>query len=94
MRCLSIWVNAAAGAALTLFIRGTANSKIGAWTVQVDLGERGKTSRLPLSYDDGFSYFQTKSATKEQLAAKYLGTEISQKLSAKVSEKADMSHKM
>ncbi|WP_435868845.1 helicase-related protein [Duncaniella muris] len=69
-------------------------SKEGAWTVQVDLGERGKTSRLPLSYDDGFSYFQTKSATKEQLAAKYLGTEISQKLSAKVSEKADMSHKM
>lgn len=57
-----------------------AKSKEGAWTVQVDLGTKGKTSRATLSYDDGFSYFQAKSATKEQIAAKYLGGEIQRKL--------------
>jgi DNA mismatch repair protein MutS len=57
-----------------------AKSKEGAWTVQVDLGTKGKTSRATLSYDDGFSYFQAKSATKEQIAAKYLGGEIHRKL--------------
>lgn len=69
-------------------------SKDGSWTVSVDLGERGKTSRAPLSYDDGFSYFQAKTATREQLAAKYLGSEINSKMSESLTANVSKSHKM
>ena len=50
--------------------------KSGQWFISVDMGERGKTDKKHLSYDDGFSLFNTKTATREQLAAKYLSTEI------------------
>lgn len=50
--------------------------KTNQWFISVDLGERGKTDKKHLSYDDGFSLFNTKTATREQLAAKYLSTEI------------------
>lgn len=52
----------------------------GAWQVCVDLGEQGKPS-AKLGYDDGYSYFKTKTATKEQLAAKYLSTQITELMS-------------
>lgn len=69
-------------------------SKDGSWTVSVDLGERGKTSRVPLSYDDGFSYFQAKTASREQLAAKYLGNEINSKMSESLTVNVSKSRKM
>ena len=50
--------------------------KTGLWNISVDLGDRGKTDKKPLTYDDGFSLFNTKTATREQLAAKYLTPEI------------------
>ena len=50
--------------------------KTSQWFISVDMGERGKTDKKHLSYDDGFSLFNTKTATREQLAAKYLSTEI------------------
>jgi hypothetical protein len=34
------------------------------------------TPKKPLQFDDGYSYFTAKTATREQLAAKYLSHEI------------------
>lgn len=48
----------------------------GKWKVSVDLGERGKTEKIELSFDDGFSLYKTKTATREQIAAKYVGNEV------------------
>lgn len=61
--------------------------KDGTWGVSVDLGDSGKTSRAVLSYDDGYSYFQTHTASREQIAAKYLGNEIKEKLNESVVNK-------
>ena len=46
------------------------------WHISVDMGEWGKTEKKPLSFNDGYSLFRTKTATREQLAAKYLSAEI------------------
>lgn len=54
----------------------------GLWKVSADLGEHGRTSKKEISFDDGFSLFKTKTATREQLAAKYLGDEIRTMLAA------------
>mgnify|MGYP000997411264 CR=1 FL=1 len=63
------------------------------WKVSVDLGEKGQTSRHEISFDDGYSLFKTKTATREQIAAKYLNTEIPGMLAAntaKVEKTASM----
>ncbi len=63
------------------------------WKVSVDLGEKGQTSRHEISFDDGYSLFKTKTATREQIAAKYLNTEITGMLAAntaKVEKSASM----
>lgn len=52
------------------------------WKVSADLGEHGRTSKKEISFDDGFSLFKTKTATREQIAAKYLGDEIGTMLAA------------
>lgn len=52
------------------------------WKVSVDMGDKGKTSRQEISFDDGYSLFKTKTATREQIAAKYLTTEITGMLAA------------
>ncbi len=52
------------------------------WKVSVDLGEKGQTSRHEISFDDGYSLFKSKTATREQIAAKYLNTEITGMLAA------------
>lgn len=54
----------------------------GKWRVHVDLGERGKTEKKEISFDDGFSLYKAKTATREQIAAKYLGDDIKSLLSA------------
>ena len=54
----------------------------GLWKVSADLGEHGRTSKKEISFDDGFSLFKTKTATREQIAAKYLGDEIRTMLAA------------
>ncbi|EJW97243.1 MutS domain I protein [gut metagenome] len=51
------------------------------WKVSMDLGEKGKTSKHEISFDDGYSLFKAKTATREQIAAKYLNTEITGMLS-------------
>ena len=52
------------------------------WKVSVDMGDRGRTSRHEISFDDGYSLFKAKTATREQIAAKYLSTEIKGMLAA------------
>ena len=52
------------------------------WKVSVDMGDKGKTSKQEISFDDGYSLFKTKTATREQIAAKYLTTEIAGMLAA------------
>ena len=58
------------------------------WNISVNLGELGKTSKKPLAFDDGYSYFTARTATREQLAAKYLLPEIKQLMAAPRQEKA------
>lgn len=48
----------------------------GKWKVSMDLGEHGRTDKKEISFDDGYALFKTKTATREQIAAKYLNTEI------------------
>ena len=55
------------------------------WGISVDLGEKGKTAPKVLSYDDAHSYFHWHSASREQLAQKYLGKEIEHLISGKLS---------
>ena len=62
-------------------------SKQGDWMVTADLGNKGQTSSHPLSWHDKQSLFTAKTATKEQLAARYLNTEIKEKLTEKASAK-------
>lgn len=57
-------------------IRIMKNQQTNRYEIHANLGERGKTSTKELSYDDRQSFFSYKTATKEQLAAKYLGEEI------------------
>lgn len=65
----------------------------GKWKVSVDLGERGKTEKKEMSFDDGFSLYKTKTATREQIAAKYVGNEVKTLLAtpaAKMEKSASM----
>lgn len=63
------------------------------WKVSMDLGDKGKTSKHELSFDDGYSLFKAKTATREQIAAKYLNAEITGMLSA-VTNKLEKSASM
>lgn len=69
-------------------------SREGKWSVIVNMGERGNTPARALSYDDGFSYFSAKTASKGQLAAKYLGTEMNQMLSSPLVSKRESTLKV
>ena len=57
--------------------------KDGVWRISADLGEGKVTEKKPLSFDDGYSLFTAKTATREQLAAKYLSKDITSLLSQK-----------
>lgn len=52
------------------------------WKVSADLGDRGRTAKHEISFDDGYSLFKAKTATREQIAAKYLNAEIKGLLAA------------
>ena len=54
----------------------------GKWKVSTNLGEHGRTDKKEISFDDGYALFKTKTATREQIAAKYLNTEITAMLNA------------
>ena len=63
-----------------------AKSQQGDWTVSAKLADDRMTSKAVLSWHDKQALFTSKTATKEQLAARYLNTEIKE-LSEKVSAK-------
>ena len=48
----------------------------GKWKISAAVGENGRTEKKAISFDDGFSLFQAKTVTREQLAAKYLSDDI------------------
>ena len=52
------------------------------WKVYVDMGDKGKTAKHEISFDDGYALFKTRTATREQIAAKSLTPEIKGLLSA------------
>lgn len=54
------------------------------WKVSADLGEHGRTDKKEISFDDGYSLFKTKTASREQIAAKYLGDDIKAMLNGPV----------
>lgn len=54
------------------------------WKVSADLGEHGRTDKKEISFDDGFALFKSKTATREQIAAKYLGEDIKTMLNGPV----------
>ena len=57
-------------------IRIAKDRKTNQWNISADMGQLGVTPKKPLQFDDGYSYFTAKTATREQLAAKYLSHEI------------------
>ena len=57
-------------------IRVAKDSMDGKWKVSAAVGENGRTDKKAISFDDGFSLFQAKTVTREQLAAKYLSDDI------------------
>ncbi len=59
----------------------------GDWTVSAKLADDRTTSKAVLSWHDKQALFMQKTATKEQLAARYLNTEIKEMKQEKVSAK-------
>ena len=59
----------------------------GDWTVSAKLADDRTTSKAVLSWHDKQALFTQKTATKEQLAARYLNTEIKEMKQEKVSTK-------
>ena len=59
----------------------------GDWTVSAKLADDRTTSKAVLSWHDKQALFTSKTATKEQLAARYLNTEIKEMKQEKVSAK-------
>lgn len=57
-------------------IRLMKNPDTNRFEISVKINDVGRTSSKEISYDDRQSYFSHKTATKEQLAAKYLNNEI------------------
>ena len=74
--------------------RVTKDRNDGKWYVSADLGEKGRTSKKEISFDDGYSLFKAKTATRDQLAVKHLGAEIQEKLSMPVKQEKSRSMKM
>lgn len=60
----------------------------GAYVISANLGDKGMTPEHKMEWVDLYAYFQSKTATREQLAAKYLMPDIK----AAQSQKNDVSH--
>ena len=68
----------------------SAYEQYGVWKISADLGDGKVTEKKPLSFDDGYSLFTAKTATREQLAAKYLSKDITSLLSQKQERSVSM----
>lgn len=74
--------------------RVTKDRNDGKWYVSADLGEKGRTSKKEISFDDGYSLFKAKTATRDQLAVKHLGAEIQSMIANPVKQEKSQSMKM
>lgn len=75
-------------------IRLTKNPISNRYEISVNLGDHGTTSKKEISYDDRQSYFTHKTASKDQLAAKYLGGEINDMLKATPKQAVGKQHSL
>ena len=75
-------------------IRMMKNAVTNKYEISVNLGDHGRTSAKEISYDDRQSYFSHKTASKEQLAAKYLGPEISDMLKSVPKQEREKQYSM
>lgn len=75
-------------------IRIMKNAVTNKYEISVNLGDHGRTSAKEISYDDRQSYFSHKTASKEQLAAKYLGPEISDMLKSVPKQEREKQYSM
>lgn len=66
-------------------IRVAKDNQDGKWKISAAVDDSGRTEKKTLSFDDGYSLFQSRTATREQLAAKYLGDDIRMMASQKQS---------
>lgn len=57
--------------------------KDGEWRISAQVGDAGRTDKKVLSSNDRYSFFQTKTVTREQLAAKYLSSDIEKAMGQK-----------
>lgn len=75
-------------------IRVVKNEETKRWQISADLGEKGMTSTKELSYDDAHALIFAKVATRPQIAAKYLGSEISDLMGKTYTQKVETSAKV
>ena len=64
--------------------------KDGEWRVSAKVGDNARTDKKVLSSNDRYSFFQTKTVTREQLAAKYLSTDIEKAMAQTQEKKAGL----
>jgi hypothetical protein len=60
--------------------------KDGEWKISAKVGDAGRTEKEPLNKTDRYSFFESHTVTREQLAAKYLSPDIQKTLSQKKEE--------
>lgn len=60
--------------------------KDGEWKISAKIGDTGRTEKVPLNKSDRYSFFESHTVTREQLAAKYLSPDIQKTLSQKKEE--------
>ena len=64
--------------------------KDGEWRVSAKVGDSGRTDKKVISNTDRYSFFQAKTVTREQLAAKYLSADIEKAMGQKQEKKAGL----
>lgn len=62
----------------------------GEWKVSAKVGDQGRTEKKTVNKTDRYSFFETKTVTREQLAAKYLSADIRQVMAQSQQQKAGL----
>lgn len=70
------------------------DNKDGKWYVTASMEGAGKTLKAEVNYNDRMSFFEKKTATQEQIAAKYLGPQIKDLASQKAEKKESKGMKL
>jgi hypoxanthine phosphoribosyltransferase len=67
-----------------------AKDQDGEWKISAKVGEEGRTEKRVVNKNDRYSFFEKKTVSREQLAAKYLDTDIRTLMSQKQEQKAGL----